>query len=63
VNDWSLSLSPIFPDWAFLALGAAAVLAVAFTGWTRPRAALLRALVAGLLLFFIADPALKRGGR
>jgi len=63
VNDLSLGLSPVFPFWAFVALGAAAVAVVALTAWTRPRAALLRALVAALLLFAIADPSLTREDR
>ncbi len=63
MNDWSLSLSPAFPLWAFVALGAAAVAVVALTAWARPRAAFFRALVAALLLFAIADPSLKREER
>ena len=63
MNDWSLSLAPAFPLWAFVALGAAALAVVALTAWTRPRAVFLRALVAALLLFALADPALKREDR
>jgi hypothetical protein len=63
VNDWSLSLSPVFPLWAFVALGAAALAVVALTAWTRPRAAFLRAVVAALLLFAIADPSLQKEDR
>ncbi|MDE3176126.1 MAG: hypothetical protein KGM15_08500 [Pseudomonadota bacterium] len=63
MNDWSLSLAPQFPTWAFIALALAAALAVGLTAWMRPRAAPLRALVALLLLFFVADPSLKREDR
>jgi hypothetical protein len=63
VNDWSLSLSPIFPVWLYAALGLAALAAVALTARTRPRAALGRAVVAALLLFALSDPALKREDR
>jgi hypothetical protein len=63
MNDWSLSLSPIFPLWALATMGAAAVVVVALTAFTRPSAAPLRAIVAALLLFFIADPAFKREDR
>jgi hypothetical protein len=63
MNDWSLSLSPIFPLWALVALGAAAVVVVALTALVRPSAAPLRAVVAALLLFFVADPAFKREDR
>ena len=63
MNDWSLSLSPVFPPWLFAALALAAALAVALTIWMQPRAAPLRALVAALLLFFVADPSLKREDR
>ncbi len=63
MNDWSLNLSLAFPLWLYVALGIAAALAVALTAWRRPRAALLRALVAALLLFALADPSLQREDR
>ena len=63
MNDWSLSLSPIFPVSAYAALALAAIVAVGLTAWTRPRAAFGRAVVAALLLFALGDPALKREDR
>ena len=63
MNDWTLSLSPIFPVWLLAALGAAALLVVVATAVWRPQAAPLRALVAALLLFFVADPAFQREDR
>ena len=63
MNDWSLSVSPIFPIWALGALTVAAALIVALTALTRPRAAFWRLVVAALLLFGLADPALKREDR
>ncbi len=63
MSDWSLSVSPIFPLWALAALAAAALVVVGLTVFTRPGAAPLRALVAALLLFFVADPAFKREDR
>jgi len=63
VNDWSLSLSPVFPLWVYVALGVAAAIGVALTAWARPRAAFWRAAVAALLIFALADPALRREDR
>ena len=63
MNDWSLSLSPLFPLWLYGALAIAAALGVALTAWTRPRAAFMRAAVAALLLFALADPSLQREDR
>jgi len=63
VNDLSLGVSPVLPLWSFVALALAAIAVVALTAWTRPRAALGRAIVAAALLFALADPALKREDR
>jgi hypothetical protein len=63
MNDWSLTFAPVFPLGVFAALAATAALAVALTAWMRPRAAFLRGVVAVLLLFGLADPALRREDR
>ncbi len=63
MNDWSLTFAPVFPTAVFATLAIAAVLVVALTVWRRPRAAFLRAVVAALLLFGLADPALRREDR
>jgi len=63
LNNWSLAFSPSWPLPLLYALAALAILVVALTIWLRPRAAVWRALAAGLLLIALFDPYLQREDR
>ncbi len=63
MNAWSLAFAPLLPLAGLLALGAAALVVVALTLWRRPRAAVLRALAAALILLALAGPNLQREDR